>query len=196
MGIRRRGGGLSFGKRRRRLNIPLLKEIGLYAIQVIIAVSLAFLFVYYFGMRTRIIGNSMQPLFDDGEQILTNKFVYIFGDPKPNDIIVFLPNGNAKSHYYVKRVVGTPGDRVKIKDGILYVNGERFEEKVDVSSMEYAGLAEKEIELDKDEFFVLGDNRNSSEDSRYANIGIVKKEYIVGKCWFRVFPFKKIKFIR
>jgi len=196
MMIRRRGGGLSFGKRRRRLNIPLLKEIGLYAIQVIIAVALAFLFVYYFGMRTRIIGNSMQPLFDDGEQILTDKFVYIFGDPKPNDIIVFLPNGNAKSHYYVKRVVGVPGDRIRIKDGILYVNGERFEEKVDVSTMEYAGLAENEIELDKDEFFVLGDNRNSSEDSRYANIGLVRKEYIVGKCWFRVFPLKKIKFIR
>lgn len=196
MRVRRRGGGLSFGKRRRKLNIPLLKEIGLYAIQVIITVALAFLFVFYFGMRTRIIGNSMMPQFEDGEQILTNKFVYIFADPKPNDIIVFLPNGNAKSHYYVKRVVGTPGDRVQIKDGILYVNGNRFEEKIEVSSMEYAGLAEAEIELGKDEFFVLGDNRNSSEDSRYANIGIVKKEFIIGKGWFRIFPLKKMKFIR
>ena len=194
--MRRRGGGLSFGKKRRRINVPLLKEIGMYAIQVIITVALAFLFVYYFGMRTRVIGNSMMPQFDDGEQILTNKFVYVFGDPKPNDVIVFLPNGNTKSHYYIKRVVGVPGDKVQIREGILYVNGTRFEEKIDVSSMEYAGLAENVVELGKDEFFVLGDNRNSSEDSRYANIGIVKKEYIVGKCWLRIYPIKKFKYIR
>ena len=194
--MRRRGGGLSFGKRRHRINVPLVKEIALYAMQVLIVIGLAFLFVYYFGMRTRVIGNSMSPQYNDGEWLLTNKFAYIFSEPKQNDIVIFLPNGNEKSHYYVKRVVGTPGDRVQIKDGILYVNGNRFEEKIEVSSMEYAGLAEAEIELGKDEFFVLGDNRNSSEDSRYANIGIVKKEFIIGQGWFRIFPLKKIKFIR
>ena len=105
---------------------------------------------------------------------------------KANDIIVFLPNGNEKSHYYVKRVVAVPGDTVLIKDGALYVNDKLFDEEVEVASMEDAGLAAEEITLGADEFFVLGDNRNNSEDSRYANIGNIKKEHIIGKAWFRM----------
>ena len=116
-------------------------------------------------------------------------------DPKPNDLIVFLPNGNEKSHYYVKRVIAVPGDTVQIKSGAVYVNGELFEEEVDVSAMEEAGLAADEIKLEEDEYFVLGDNRNNSEDSRYANIGNVKKEYMIGKAWFVVSPFKKFGFL-
>lgn len=194
--MRRRGGGLSFGKRRHRINVPLVKEIALYAMQVLIVIGLAFLFVYYFGMRTRVIGNSMSPQYNDGEWLLTNKFAYIFSEPKQNDIVIFLPNGNEKSHYYVKRVVATPGDTVRITNGILYVNGQIFEEEIQTELMDYAGLVENEIKLEKDEYFVLGDNRNNSEDSRYANIGLVKKEYIVGKAWFLLFPLKKMKLIR
>ena len=122
-------------------------------------------------------------------------FIYKVTNPKQNDIIVFLPNGNEKSHYYVKRVVAVPGDTVLIQDGALYVNGELFDEEIEVASMEDAGLAAEEITLGEDEYFVLGDNRNNSEDSRYANIGNIKKEYIIGKAWFRVAPWGDIGFL-
>ena len=113
-----------------------------------------------------------------------------------NDVVVFLPNGNEKSHYYVKRVVGVPGDTVQIKDGTVYINGTAFEEKVDTAAMEDAGLAGDSITLGDDEYFVLGDNRNNSEDSRYANIGNVKREYMVGKAWFVLTTGDRFGFIK
>ncbi len=181
---RKRGGGLQFGRQRKKLNIPLLKEIGIWIVELAIVVAIAFVFVYYIGMRTQVIGDSMAPTLSDGNHILMNRFLYLVTDPKADDIIVFLPNGNEKSHYYVKRVVGRPGDTIQIIDGTLFVNGEMYEEPVDVASMDYAGQAEDPMVLSDNEYFVLGDNRNNSEDSRYANIGLVRKEYIVGKAWF------------
>lgn len=130
-----------------------------------------------------------------GDEILVNRFIYKVTDPRPNDVIVFLPNGNEKSHYYIKRVIGGAGDTLQIKNGEVYVNGELFAEDVDVAQMEDAGLAAEEVTLGEDEYFVLGDNRNNSEDSRYANIGNIKKEYIIGKVWFRVAPFKDFGFL-
>lgn len=126
--------------------------------------------------------------------MLVNRFVYKLTQPKTNDIVVFFPNGNEKSHLYIKRVIGVPGDTVQIKNGTVYVNGKVFDEKIEAASIEHAELAEDEIEVGEDEFFVLGDNRNNSEDSRYANIGNVKKEYIVGKAWFIVSPLKDFGF--
>ena len=99
-------------------------------------------------------------------------------------MIAFLPNGNEKSHYYVRRVIACPGDTIQIKEGVVYVNGEAYQEKITVASIEDAGVASEEIKLGNDEYFVLGDNRNNSEDSRLANIGNVKKSYIIGKAWF------------
>lgn len=128
--------------------------------------------------------------------VLFNRFVYKLTQPKTNDIVVFFPNGNEKSHLYIKRVIGVPGDTVQIKNGTVYVNGKVFDEKIEAASIEHAELAEDEIEVGEDEFFVLGDNRNNSEDSRYANIGNVKKEYIVGKAWFIVSPLKDFGFVK
>ena len=96
---------------------------------------------------------------------------------------------------YVKRVIGVPGDTVQIKNGTVYVNGKAFDEETDVASIEDAGLAAEEITLGAEEYFVLGDNRNNSEDSRYANIGNIKKDYIIGKAWFRIAPFSEIGFL-
>ena len=87
----------------------------------------------------------------------------------------------------MRRVIGVPGDTVQIKDGAVYVNGALYDEKIEwIASMEDAGIAAEEIKLEKNEYFVLGDNRNNSEDSRYANIGNIKEEYIVGQAWFRL----------
>lgn len=136
-------------------------------------------------MRTKVIGSSMEPKLYNGQEILVNRFVYKLLPPRQDDIAVFLPNGNKNSHYYVKRVVAVPGDVVQIKDGQLFVNnvvyGATFYDKISE-----AGILETPITLENDEFCLLGDNINNSEDSRFANIGMVKREDIVGKVWFHM----------
>lgn len=188
--------GLDFNRRKKDVNFPLLKEIFSWIIEIAIVLMMAFVLVYFIGMRTSVVGQSMSETLENGDQILVNRFMYKMIGPKANDVIVFLPNGNEKSHYYVKRVIGVPGDTVQIKDGRIYVNGTEFTEKVDVASIEDAGLAADAVTLGDDEYFVLGDNRNNSEDSRYANIGNIKREYIIGKAWFVISTGDRFGFIK
>lgn len=183
--------GLSFSRRRRKVDRGVVKSAALWVIEIIIVIAIAFLCVYCLGMHTSVVGNSMSGTLESGDTVLINRFIYNLQSPKANDVIVFYPNGNQKSHLYIKRVVGIPGDKVQIKDGEIYVNGEPFDQ-ADTEPIEVAGQAEEEITVGEDEYFVLGDNRNSSEDSRYANIGNVKKEDIEGKVWFRTSPRKSI----
>lgn len=192
---RGRRSGLNFGRQKKKVNMAVVKEIFVWTAEILITLMIAFTFVYFIGLRTSVVGQSMAPTLNGGDEILVNRFIYKITDPKQNDIIVFLPNGNEKSHYYVKRVVAVPGDTVQIKNGAVYVNGELFSEEVDAAAIEDAGLAAEEMTLGADEYFVLGDNRNNSEDSRFANIGNIKKEYIIGKAWFRVAPFSEFGFI-
>ncbi len=193
--VRRRKSGLNFGRRKKKINFAVVKEVLSWTVEIALTLLIAFTFVYFIGLRTSVVGQSMSKTLNGGDQILVNRFVYKVTDPKTNDIIVFLPNGNEKSHYYVKRVIGVPGDTVQIKNGAVYVNGKAFDGETDVSSIEDAGLAAEEITLGADEYFVLGDNRNNSEDSRYANIGNIKKDYIIGKAWFRIAPFSDLGFL-
>jgi len=146
-------------------------------------ILLAFILVSTFGIRTNVVGQAMSDTLENGDEVFINKLVK---SPDSGDVIVFLPNGNEKSHYYIRRVIGVPGDSVQIRDGAVYINGELYNEKIDVAAMEDEGIAGEEIVLAEDEYFVLGDNRNNSEDSRYANIGNIKKEYIAGLAWYRV----------
>lgn len=192
---RHRRGGLNFGRQKKKVDMGIVKEILSWTAEILIAVAVAFTLVYFIGLRTSVVGQSMSDTLNGGDEILVNRYIYKVTDPKKNDIIVFLPNGNEKSHYYVKRVIAVPGDTVLIQNGAVYVNGELFEEEIEVASMEEAGIAGEEILLEGDEYFVLGDNRNNSEDSRYANIGNIKKEYIIGKAWFRIAPLGSIGFI-
>ncbi len=192
----RRKSGLHFGREKQKVNIPVIKEVIAWSIEIAIVLGISFVFVYYIGLRTSVVGQSMMPVLENRQEILINRFIYLLTDPKPNDIIVFLPNGNEKSHYYVKRVIGVPGDTVQIKDGAVYVNGEPFEEAVETDAVLDPELAAEEILLAEDEYFVLGDNRNNSEDSRYANIGNVKKQHIIGKAWFIVSPYEDFGFIK
>ena len=191
-----RNNGLDFNRRKKNVNIPLVKEIVAWIVEIAIVLAIAFVFVFFFGMRTSVVGQSMAETLDNGDQILVNRFIYKVVGPKANDVVVFLPNGNEKSHYYVKRVVGVPGDTIQIKDGKVYINGAEAEEIIDVSAIEDAGLAADAITLEEDEYFVLGDNRNNSEDSRYANIGNIKREYLVGKAWFVLTTGDRFGFIR
>ena len=108
-----------------------------------------------------------------------NRFLYKLFSPERGDIVVFLPNGNKNSHYYLKRVIGLPGETVQIIGGYVYINGELLEEDESYDKIADPGIAENEI--------ILGiDNRNNSEDSRSGNIGIVDKDNITGKAWFHL----------
>ncbi len=178
---------LTFHQKKKIITPKLIREILSWITVTIFAIALAFGFVFAFGMQVKVIGDSMEPSQYKVQTVLVNRLVYMLFSPKQGDVVVFLPNGNANSHYYVKRVVATPGDKVQIIDGSLYINGALFEdddEKYD--KMEDAGIASNEIKLGSGEFFVLGDNRNSSEDSRSANIGLVKTNMLIGKVWFKL----------
>lgn len=181
---RRRRSGLNFGRTRKKFNVEKFKEIMAWVVQVAAVVFMAYVCVSCFGIRSNVVGQAMSDTLNNGDQVLINKFVYVISNPKAGDVVVFLPNGNEKSHYYVRRVIAVPEDTVQIKDGAVYVNGVLYNEKIEVASMEDAGIAGEEIKLGENEYFVLGDNRNNSEDSRYANIGNIKKEHIVGQAWF------------
>lgn len=138
----------------------------------------------------------MEPTLATGDKVLINKVSYKLGEPKRGDIIAFKKDAKEHSSMHVKRVIGLPGETVQIKDGLILINGETYMEKKDFPKISNPGLAETQITLGKNEYFVLGDNRNNSEDSRFAEVENVKQKYIVGKIWLRVFPFGKFGFIK
>ncbi len=178
--------GLTFYRKEKKINRKLFLEILSWVFSGLIMVLLAFTLVYLFGLRTSVIGISMEPTLANGQEILIDRFTFLLNAPKRGDVVVFRPNGNENAHYYVKRVVGGPGDTVLIKDGLLYISGDIYDDKGMFDRIENGGIAESGISLGEDEYFVLGDNRNDSEDSRSSNIGIVKKDYIIGRAWFRL----------
>lgn len=176
--------GLSFYTKKKIFTSGLVREVFSYIFGIVTAVFFAAVLVYMLGITTVVIGNSMEPELYSGQTVYINKLSYMFGQPKTGDVIAFLPNGNENSHYYVKRVVAASGDTIQIIDGRIYVNGKIAADDVDRDKISDPGIASEKITLGKDECFVMGDNSNNSEDSRSANIGVVKKDYIAGKIWF------------
>ena len=177
--------GLTFYEKEKKINKSTIHEILSTLFYCGVAVFLAFVLVFSVGMKISMVGVSMEPALYNGQEVLINRFIYKITSPKRGDVIAFLPNGNQNSHYYLKRIVGLPGESIQIIDGYVYINGERVPED-EYDKMADYGIAENEIQLGSDEYFVLGDNRNMSEDSRSGNIGAVKKDTIAGKAWFHL----------
>ncbi len=189
--------GLSFSrKKRRKVNYELLQGIIVWVFQIALVCFAAFVLVWYFGLRVSVIGDSMNPGLKNGDITLVNRLVYDVRKPRRGDIIAFKPNGNEGSHYYMKRVIGLPGETIECKEGIIFIDGEMLEEDYKTTAIEELGLLEEPITLKSDEFFVLGDDRQSSEDSRMANIGNVKRSEIAGKVWFVISPIKHLGIVR
>lgn len=145
----------------------------------------------YMIQRTIVDGDSMMDTFTDRDNLLVEKVSYHLGDPKRFDVIVFYPYGRDEEEYYIKRIIGLPGETVQIIGSQIYINGEVLEEDYGKDPIDYAGIVEEPQTLGEDEFFVLGDNREVSQDSRYEEVGFVKRKNIEGRAILRIFPFSK-----
>ena len=116
--------GLSFYKRKKKINKTHVREAFSWIFGILAAVFIAIVLNVFMGMTTSVVGVSMEPVLYNGQQIFINSFIYLISSPRRGDVVVFLPNGNENAHYYVKRVVATPGDQVEVREGIFYVNGQ------------------------------------------------------------------------
>lgn len=140
--------------------------------------------------------SSMEPTIAVGDRFFINRVVYKFSSPKRGDLIVFRTNASDDAALHIRRVIGLPGETIQISGGRILIDGEAYKEGKDFPMISNPGLESSSITLESGEYFVLGDNRNNSEDSRYADIGMVKKRYIAGKIWFTCAPFEKLGFTK
>ena len=140
--------------------------------------------------------SSMEPTLSVGDRYFMDRVTYRLSSPKRGDLIVFRTNASDEAALHIRRVIGLPGETVQITEGRILINGETYKEGRDFPSISNPGMAASPVTLESGEYFVLGDNRNNSEDSRYGDIGKVKKKYIVGKLWFTISPLKKIGFVK
>lgn len=172
-------------KRREAIKKDIL-DMAVYCLGVLLV---CYLIINFVGQRTIVVGDSMNTTLLDGDNLIVDKITYVFKDPERFDIVVF-PCKSNKNTLYIKRIIGLPGEKVQIdKKGNIYINDKLLEENYGNAAMLYAGLAAEPIYLGADEYFVLGDNRNNSEDSRFSNVGVVDMEDIIGRAILRIYPF-------
>ena len=165
----------------------VMRELLGMLVYVGIVLAITFLIITFVGQRTHVSGESMENTLDDGDQLIVDKLTYRFHDPERFDIIVF-PFRYKDNTYYIKRIIGLPGETVQIVDGEIYINGEVLEESYGREVMQDAGLAAEPITLGDDEYFVLGDNRNYSSDSRDPSVALIHRKEIIGRAWLRIWP--------
>lgn len=171
--------------------LSMKQELLGWLLYVGIVVCVTYLIITYVGQRTEVSGESMAPALHSGDNLIVDKLSYRFTDPERYDIIVF-PYQYEEGKYYIKRIIGMPGETVYIEDGAIYINGELLEEDYGLEVMESAGIASDEIVLGDNEYFVLGDNRNNSSDSRDPSVGVIDGDDIVGKAFVRIWPLSEI----
>ncbi len=158
------------------------REIFEWVKSLLIAVLLALVLRYFVVEIFLVEGDSMYPTLSHSERLVVNKFIYRFRDPERHEIVVFEHTENKD---FIKRVVGLPGEKIEIKNGQVYVNGQAVEKDYRVT--DYNGRYGPE-EIPEEKYFVLGDNRNNSMDSRSTSVGFVHKDEIKGKAFFVFWP--------
>lgn len=181
------------GKEKERSKSMLRTILG-YILYILVIIGLTWMIVTFVGQRTRVSGQSMETTLQDGDNLIVDKISYRFHDPSRYDIIVF-PYKYEENTYYIKRIIGLPGETVQVKNGEVYIDGEILGEDYGAEAMEDAGIASEPIELGTDEYFVLGDNRNHSSDSRDPSVGVLRREDLIGRAWIRIYPFDEMGFV-
>lgn len=183
-------------KKKSDMKRSVIKEIlstSLYLLGVLIV---TYLVIHYVGQRTEVEGGSMEPTLQDGDNLIVDKISYRFNDPERFDIIVF-PFQYQEETYYIKRIIGLPGESVRIdQEGNIYIDGEVLEEGYGREVIRDPGRAADEIVLGEDEYFVMGDNRNNSTDGRAEIVGNIHRDDIIGRAWVRIYPFEKFGKLR
>lgn len=167
-----------------------MREIFSTVLYLLGVVCLTYLVITFVGQRTEVSGESMASTLADGDNLIVDKITYRFRDPQRFDIIVF-PFRYQEDTYYIKRIIGLPGETVQIdENGVIYINGEVLKESYgrEVIKPEYLGVAKNPVVLGDDEYFVMGDNRNNSTDSRSELVGNIHRKDIVGRAWLRIWP--------
>jgi len=173
-----------------------IKTLFLWIIKIAVAVIVGFLVAIALGKTTIMQDGSMGPSLLAGDIALTNRFSYQMGEPERGDVIAFKLSDDEMASTHIKRVIGLPGETIQIIEGKIYINGEIYKETMVFPQIENPGIAEDVIKLGSNEYFVLGDNRNSSEDSRFVDVGVIDKKEIVGKIWFVIFPKERMGFVK
>ena len=181
-------------KRGKQRNV--LREIISFLIYAAIIFGCTFLIITFVGQRTKVSGNSMYDTLEDGDNLILEKLSYRFHDPERFDVVVFR-FAHAKNVYYIKRIIGLPGETIQIDDeGNIYIDGEVLQEHYGLERIKNPGSAREPITLGEDEYFVLGDNRNDSTDSRDPRVGNIKRDIIIGRAFVRIYPFDAIGFLK
>ncbi len=170
---------------------PLWRSVLETVIYVAVIFAIAFFIVKFVVQKTVVEGPSMYPTLESGNHLILEKVSYAFGEPERFDIIVFRIPGDERT-YYIKRVIALPGETVQIAEGVIYIDGIPLEEDYGYEEIAYTGLASNPLTLGEGEYFVLGDNRNNSTDSRYESIGPVTEEQILGHAILRIWPLNEI----
>ena len=174
----------------------VFREILITSLYILGALAIAFLVVRYVGIRTEVHGDSMNDTLRDGENLIVDKISYRFDHPARFDIVVFPYRHNSNIHY-IKRIIGLPGETVFIdREGNIYVNEILLIESYGREIIREPGLAGETVHLASNEYFVMGDNRNNSTDSRDPSVGNIRREELVGKAWVRIWPFSQWGVIR
>lgn len=174
----------------------IMKEVLSTSIYLLLVLCAAYLIVTYVGQRTQVSGGSMESTLSDADHLLVDKISYRFKSPERFDIIVF-PFQYDKETYYIKRIIGMPGETVRIdEDGRIYIDDEILEEDYGREVIENPGRAGETIALGADEYFVMGDNRNNSSDSRDPSVGNIHRNDIIGKAFIRIWPLDKFGILK
>lgn len=164
---------------------------------VITVIVLGIFFVSFFCQQTKVTGNSMSSTLSGKDTVLIDSFNYKVFDPDRFDVISFhKTDKSGRETSYIKRIIALPGETIQIKDDSIYVNDKKIKGFKIKDKIVNLGTASQKITLEYNEYFVMGDNVNSSEDSRSVTIGNVKRNEIDGKVWFTIWPFNKIKTVK
>lgn len=176
----------------------IMKELLSTGVYLLIVLCATYLMIHYVGQRTEVDGASMETTLSDGDNLIVDKITYRFRNPQRFDIIVF-PFQYQENTFYIKRIIGMPGEVVQIDEqGYIYINGEVLNESYgkEIIKPENVGIASEPITLGEDEYFVMGDNRNNSADSRTEVVGNIHRSDIVGRAWLRIWPFSKFGILK